>query len=347
MSKRVTFSPEEISIFCDQIAMILDGGIPIYEGTHILYEEMEDSRTKEVLRKIDEGVRNSIPFSEALRESKAFPNYLCEMVKVGEDTGKLEDIMHSLSSFYDRERMVKNSVRSVIGYPAILLGMMAVILLVLVFKILPMFEDIFLELDNGTGATIGLMNTSILVSKVIIGVVFVLLAVLLTVFFRYKLKGNSAIITNILNNNPLSAKLADKINIGKFLATLAVITTGGVETTEAVKQASKVVENKSTLSRINQCIKLLEGNEKPEVAFKETRLLSSLESKMYGVARISGFGDTVLFKLVKKFDAEINERLSSLSSIIETVLVVVLSIIVGAVLISVMMPLMSVIASIG
>ena len=47
MSKATTFSPEEISIFCDQIAMILNGGIPIFEGTHILYEEMEEGRTKE------------------------------------------------------------------------------------------------------------------------------------------------------------------------------------------------------------------------------------------------------------------------------------------------------------
>lgn len=347
MSRTVIFSPEEISIFCNQIAMILDGGIPIYEGTHILYEEMENGKTKEILKKVDENVRASMPFSDALRESGAFPKYMCEMVKVGENTGKLEDIMHSLSDFYEREQMLKNNIRSVISYPAILLGMMAVILLVLIFKILPMFEDIFLELDNGTGATIGLMNTSILISKIIVGVVFVLLAVILIGLLWYKIKGSGAIVTNILNNNPVSAKLADKINIGKFLATLAVMASGGVEITEAVRKSAEVVENKRTLARINNCITMLEANTNPEDAFKENNILSSLESKMYGVARISGFGDTVLYKLVKKFDGDINERLSSLSSIIETVLVVVLSVIVGAVLISVMMPLMSVIASIG
>ena len=154
-------------------------------------------------------------------------------------------------------------------------------------------------------------------------------------------------ITSILNNNPFSAGLADKISIGKFLATLAVMNAGGVEMTEAVKNASKVVENKRTLAKIDKCVKLLEADEKPEIAFKETGLLNSLHSKMFGVARMSGSGDTILFKLVNRFDGDINSMLNSLASVIVTILVVVLSIIVGAVLISVMMPLMSVIASIG
>ena len=347
MSKTIVFSPEEISIFCDQIAMILNGGIPIYEGAYILYEEMDEGKTKNVLKNVAENVKSGMAFSEALKESGSFPTYMCEMVKIGEMTGNLEDIMHSLSDYYERENIVKNSIRSVISYPTVLLGMMAVILMVLVWKILPMFEDIFIELDGGTGTTVGLMNTSILVSEIIAGVVLLLLAALLIIIVWYKFKGESAIITSILNNNPLTSRLADRISVGKFLATLAVMNSAGMEMTEAVKKASKVVENKKTLSKVDKCIQMLEADEKPEEAFKKSGLLSSLHSKMFGVARMSGSGDSILFKLVNRFDADINSRLNSLASVIETVLVVVLSLIVGAVLISVMMPLMSVIASIG
>ena len=347
MSKTIVFSPEEISIFCDQVAMILNGGIPIYEGAFILYEEMDEGKTKNVLKTVAENVKSGMAFSEALKESGSFPAYMCEMVKIGEMTGNLEEIMRSLSDYYERENLVKNSIRSVLSYPTVLLGMMAVILLVLVGKILPMFEDIFLELDGGTGTTVGLMNTSILVSEIIVGVGLVLLAGLLIIIAWYKLKGGSAIVTSILNNNPLTAGLADRISVGKFLATLAVMNSAGMEMTEAVKNASKVVENKKTSAKIDKCIAMLEADEKPEDAFKKSGLLSSLHSKMFGVARMSGSGDSILFKLVNRFDADINSRLNSLASVIETVLVVVLSVIVGAVLISVMMPLMSVIASIG
>ena len=76
MSKATTFSPEEISIFCDQIAMILNGGIPIFEGTHIIYEEMDEGRTKDILKKVDDNVKSGLSFNEALKESGAFPTYM-------------------------------------------------------------------------------------------------------------------------------------------------------------------------------------------------------------------------------------------------------------------------------
>ena len=347
MAKVTTFSPEEISVFCDQIAMILNGGIPIYEGTHILYEELDEGKTKHTLKTIDDFVKDGLPFHEALKESGAFPVYVTEMVKIGEMTGKLEDIMRSLAKFYDRECAVKASIRSVVGYPTVLLGMMAVVLLVLVGKILPMFADIFLELDGGTGTTIALMHNSVLVAKVISVVVLVLLALLIAGLAWYKFKGDNAVVTSFLNNNPLSAKLADKIAIGKFLATLAVMSAGGMEIIEAVKNASAVVENKRTKEKTKKCVEMLEADEKLEDAMKESRIFNSLQSKMLGVARISGSGDTILFKLSEQFDEEIGTRLSSLASIIETALVVILSTVIGAILISVMMPLMSVLSSIG
>ena len=280
MSKTIVFSPEEISIFCDQIAMILNGGIPVYEGAYILYEEMDEGKTKDVLKKVADNVKSGMAFSEALKESGSFPVYMCEMVRIGEMTGKLEEIMHSLADYYERENLVKNSIRSVISYPTVLLGMMAVI----------------------------------------VGVVLVLLALLLISLVWYRFKGGSAVITNIIDNNPISAGLADRISIGKFLATLAVMNSAGMEMTEAVKNASKVVENKKTLAKIDKCIAMLEADEKPEEAFKKAGLLNSLHSKMFGVARLSGSGDSILFKLVGRFDADINQRLGSLASIIETVL---------------------------
>ena len=342
MAKVTTFSPEEISVFCDQIAMILNGGIPIYEGTHILYEELDEGKTKHTLKTIDDFVKDGLPFHEALKESGAFPVYVTEMVKSGEMTGKLEDIMRSLAKFYDRECAVKASIRSVVGYPTVLLGMMAVVLLVLVGKILPMFADIFLELDGGTGTTIALMHNSVLVAKVISVVVLVLLALLMAGLAWYKFKGDNAVVTSFLNNNPLSAKLADKIAIGKFLATLAVMSAGGMEIIEAVKNASAVVENKRTKEKTKKCPFCFQ-----KITDQESRIFNSLQSKMLGVARVSGSGDTILFKLSEQFDEEIGTRLSSLASIIETALVVILSTVIGAILISVMMPLMSVLSSIG
>lgn len=347
MAKSVVLSPEEISVFCGQIAMMLNGGIPIYEGVRILHDELDDGRTKTVLEQMTEVVNTGRPLSEALAESGAFPEYVIEMVRIGEITGKVEDIMKSLSRYYERECAVKDSIKSVIGYPTVLLGMMAAILIILVVKILPMFGDIFLELDGGTGEMLSLMNSSVVTARVISVIVLVLLAVLITVLIWYTFKGANSAMSNLLSNNIFLRNLAYKISVGKFFSALSVMSAAGMEITEAVKNSGKVIENRITKANIEKCIKLLEEDKRVEEAMKESGLLDSVKAKMLGVARVSGADDVILTKFSVKFDEEIGARLNSLASVIETALVVILSLVIGAILLSVMIPLMSVLASIG
>lgn len=347
MVKSTVLSPEEVSVFCGQIAMMLNGGIPIYEGVRILHDELDEGRTKTILEQINEVVNSGRPLSEALAENGAFPEHVIEMVRIGEITGKLEDIMKSLSGYYERECAVKDSIRSVIGYPTVLLGMMAAILLVLVFKILPMFGDIFLELDGGTGETLALMDSSVVTAKIISAVVLVLLAILISVLIWYSVKGSNSAMNSMLSNNIFLRNLAYKISVGKFFSALSVMSAAGMEITEAVKNSGKVIENRTTKANIEKCLKLLEEDHRVEDAMKESGLLDSVKAKMLGVARVSGVDDVILTKFSVKFDEEIGARLNSLASVIETALVVILSVVIGAILLSVMIPLMSVLASIG
>lgn len=347
MAKSMALSPEEVSVFCGQIAMMLNGGIPIYEGVRILHDELDDGRTKAILEQINEVVNTGRSLSEALEESGAFPEYVIEMVRIGEITGKLEEVMKSLSRYYERECAVKDSIRSVIGYPTVLLGMMAAILIILVVKILPMFGDIFLELDGGTGETLALMSGSIVTARVISGIVLVLLFALISVLIWYTYKGSNSAMNSMLSNNVFLRKLAYRISVGKFFSALSVMSAAGMETTEAVKNAAKVIENKMTRANIDKCLSLLEKDHRIEDAMKESELLDSVKAKMLGVARVSGADDVILTKFSVKFDEEIGAKLNSLASVIETALVVILSVVIGAILLSVMIPLMSVLASIG
>lgn len=347
MAKSMALSPEEISVFCGQIAMMLNGGIPIYEGVRILYDELDDGRTKSILEQVNDVVSTGRSLNEALEESGAFPEYVIEMVRIGEITGKLEDIMKSLSRYYERECAVKDSIRSVIGYPTVLLGMMAAILIVLVVKILPMFGDIFLELDGGTGETLALMNSSMITARVISVIVLVLLAVLISVLVWYTFKGSNSAMNSMLSNNIFLRNLAYKISVGKFFSALSVMSAAGMEMTEAVKNSNKVIENRTTKANIEKCIQLLETDHRVEDAMKESGLLDSVKAKMLGVARVSGADDVILTKFSIRFDEEIGTKLNSLASVIETALVVILSVVIGAILLSVMIPLMSVLSSIG
>ena len=345
MADNVRFSSEEISTFCSQIAMILNGGIPIYEGVHILAEQMEPGKTKKILDQIDSEVKDGKEFHAALADSGAFPEYMCEMVKVGEMTGKIEDIMRNLANFYERESHVKASIRSVIGYPTVLFAMMAVIIVVLVTQIIPMFRDIFLELD--AGGSDSALQAGINAGTVIAIIVLAILAVIIFMLIWYRTPGGNKALTNLAYTSRLSGKLADKISTGKFVSAFAVMNAGGMENLEALENSRKVVENKNTLLKVDKCIEEVKGEKKLDDAMIDSGILTRLQGKMLGVASVSGNTDEVLYKISDQYDEEVNARLSSLSSVIETTLIVILSIAVGAILVSIMTPLISAIASIS
>lgn len=147
MKKQRKFTTEELGGFCKQVAMVLKSGISLDEGVYMLLEEVEDKRTKEVLEKMDEMLKDNETFHNAMKETDAFPRYLLSMVHIGEKSGKLEEVLEAMVVYYERESSMKESIRNVIAYPMIMFAMIAVILLVLVLKILPMFQNVFRNLN--------------------------------------------------------------------------------------------------------------------------------------------------------------------------------------------------------
>ncbi|MBO7336719.1 MAG: type II secretion system F family protein, partial [Lachnospiraceae bacterium] len=198
--KKKKFNSDEIAMFCDQIAMLLKGGISVYEGTYMLYSEMEDAKTKEVLRQIDLQVKENIPLYKALTATGAFPEYMVHMVEVGEKTGRLEDVMKSLAEYYERDSRVKAGLRSAIAYPMILFAVMAAIMVVLVWKILPMFERMFTELSSDVAAsTENVLTAGLTAGRIIAVIICAIFAVILLVVLWSRTKAGSRILTKAAN----------------------------------------------------------------------------------------------------------------------------------------------------
>lgn len=80
---------------------------------------------------------------QALEETKVFPEYLIRMTQIGEETGTLDEVMESLAEHYDREEAIRRSVRSAISYPLLMIGMMLVIIIILMTKVMPVFDQVF------------------------------------------------------------------------------------------------------------------------------------------------------------------------------------------------------------
>lgn len=342
------FSSEEIAAFCEQIAIILNGGIPLYEGIYILYEEIEDKNVKEVIKKIDESLKDNQSFHQALKDCGVFPSYMVNMVRIGELTGKLESVMYSLASYYDRESVMKANVRNVITYPIMMFAMMAVVLLVLVFRILPLFERVFLELSvEAANSSNAMMSVGVFAGKVVAVAALSIFAIVIFLVLWYRTKSGKKILQNIGDNFFLTKKLSEMMAIGKFISAMALMTMTGIERKEALEMSSEIISHKKVKKKVEKCTELVAENVEFEEVLKKTKLITGMQGRMISIGARTGVLDVVLQELSKRYDEDIEIRLSGLCTKIETILVVSLSCVVGAILISIMLPLVSIISSIG
>ena len=133
----------EIASFCSEMAMILKSGISSLEGVDLLREDAQTKAEKELLNEIYQSVMDTGRLDQALEETKVFPEYLIRMTQIGEETGTLDEVMESLAEHYDREEAIRRSVRSAISYPLLMIGMMLVIIIILMTKVMPVFNQVF------------------------------------------------------------------------------------------------------------------------------------------------------------------------------------------------------------
>lgn len=342
------FSSEEVAGFCEQIAILLNGGISLYEGIYMLSAEIENHETKSVLEQLEATLKGNKPFWESLDESGAFPSYMVNMVRIGEMTGKLETVMYSLNQYYERESNLKSSIKNVISYPITMFAMIAVILMVLIFKILPMFQNVFEELTTGSNYSGNdMMHLGLLAGKVITVVLAVVSLVVLAFWIWYKSREGRKKIFHFLSGFLLTRNIMELMAVGKFVSSMFLMISSGMNTKESFEMAKAVVDHKAVKEKIHKCLEMLEKEVPMEKALKETKLITGMQGRMISVGAKTGVMDAVFEKLSKQYDNEIENELAGLAGGVETVLVVALSVIVGAILISVMMPLISIISTIG
>ena len=142
------FSNMEISAFCGQIALVLKSGISSIEGITIMVEDAPEGEERQILEQILKRMQETGSLYDSLSDTGLFPSYMLHMVEIGEETGTLDDVMEALSSHYDREDAIGKSIKSAVTYPLIMAGMMIAVIIVLLVKVMPIFNQVFVQLGT-------------------------------------------------------------------------------------------------------------------------------------------------------------------------------------------------------
>ena len=159
--KRAWMTPSEVSLFCQQVELLLQSGIPLYEGMRSLADNYQSTPYREALTELAQKVDETGSLYEGMRESPLFPAYVREMVRLGERLGELENVCHGLATYYEREDNIRKAIRNAVTYPLVLIAMMACVIAVLMTRVLPIFRQVLGEMgevtrEGGSLASLGM-----------------------------------------------------------------------------------------------------------------------------------------------------------------------------------------------
>ncbi len=349
MSKQITLSNSEIAAFCEQMAMILKSGITPKDGLDLMLNDAKDNTTREVLRKIISFTLSGDSFTSSLKASELFPEYVENMVAIGEETGRLDEVMQSLADYYNHEDMVSDNIRSAITYPLIMVCMMVFIIIVLITKVLPLFNQVFIQLGTEmSGISASLLRVGQSLQTYSIVLVIVLVALLIFVIFLSRTAPGKRLARNMKNHFGPTKNFFRNIAYGRFANGMALTLSSGMGIYQALNMVRELVEHEEVEGQIEVCERAIqEDGDSFAEGLMKAGLFGNLYSRMIAIGVKTGDVDEILKKIGHLYEEDTDKRLQSFISIIEPTLVIVLSLIVGLILLSVILPLLGVMSNLG
>ncbi len=343
-------SSSELSYFCTQIAMILKSGMLIPDGVEWMYNDIEEGNVKNALGSLMDELSYKVPLYKAMENSGYFPSYIINMSQIGNVTGRLDDVMSSLSEYYERENYLKSKIRNSVFYPSMLFIMMSFVIILLVTKIFPIFEGMIKELGgqmSNESSFIISFSAGIMTGKVTLAAVIIILLFITAVYIISKTKNGNSLLNKFLNSFFLTRSIMKKITAYRFASSMSLLLSSGMNVDNSINLLLDIVKEPDLRYKIEQCSRSMNSGEDFLESISKLSLFSSMHMQMLNMGQRTGEMDTVMKKITNTYEYEADQSISNAVSLIEPILVGTLCIVIGFILISVMLPLMNIMSSIG
>lgn len=345
-SKKQGLSAAELSNFCGQVALILEAGLPLYDGMETLAGADKGSENADIYVSASKGVTETGSLYDALKEDERWPKYLVEMVRIGERSGQLDRVMRGLEEYYAREDRIRSSIVSAVTYPLVLGAMLIVIVLILLWKVLPVFRRVLNSMGVGlTESGSALMRVGEAVGWIILVLVAIVVVAVVVGALLMRTKHRDKVLSLVQKMVPSMNTLNQKLSAARVASVLSMMLSSGFPTDEALDMTSAVLEDKNAAGKVQSIRASLEAGGTFAEAITNTGLFDDLHNRMIAMGSATGREDQVLGKMASLYEDQVEEGITRLVAIIEPSLVALLSIVIGAVLLSVMLPMAGILTS--
>jgi len=340
-----------LTTFTRQLATLVDAGLPLLRGLRVLEKQERNKVLKDIIGQLSLSIEGGSTFSEGLAQHpKVFNRLFVNMVKAGELGGVLEVVLTRLSEFMEKAQKIKGKVIAAMFYPVAVLIVATGILIILMVKVVPSFEQVFIGMADGaqlpafTRLVLGIsrmMKDNILMTLgILVGLVIIFLLFKRTKFGRhatdkFKLK------------MPVVGPVVSKVAISRFTRTLGTLISSGVPILQALTIVRETAGNVVISNAVNAIHESVKEGETITAPLEASGVFPPMVISMVDVGEQTGALPEMLLKIADNYDEEVDNAVAAMTSLLEPIMIVFLAVVVGSIVIAMFLPLIDLMNRVG
>jgi type IV pilus assembly protein PilC len=341
-SKGGKITPEDIAIFSRQLATMMAAGIPMVQS----FEIVGNGNDKPAMQKLILDIKADVEGGSSLHESLSkhplyFDDLFTNLVEAGEQAGALENLLDKIATYKEKSEALKKKVKKALFYPAAVLVVAVVVTVILLIFVIPQFEKLFegfgAELPAFTQMVINasrfLQDKGVFVAMVVAGAIYAF------IYFKKRSKKMREVLDRMALKMPVIGPILTKSAIARYARTLSTMFAAGVPLVEALESVAGATGNIVYEDAVMKMREEVATGIRLQQAMQNTGVFPNMVIQMIAVGEESGSLDEMSGKVATFYEADVDNAVDSMSSLLEPLIMAILGVLVGGLVIAMYLPI--------
>jgi type IV pilus assembly protein PilC len=333
---------QDIAVFSRQLATMLAAGIPLVQGLEIVGNGHEKPSVQKLILGIKAEIEGGTSLHEALAKNPLyFDDLYVNLVEAGEHSGALESLLDKIATYKEKTEALKKKVKKALFYPAAVVAVAVIVTIILLVFVIPEFESLF----KGFGANLPaftqfVINLSNSVQSYGIYYAIVLGAGVYTFFYFHKRSRRMReVLDRLMLKLPIIGPILNKAAIARYARTLATMFAAGVPLVEALDSVAGATGNIVYENAVHRMRDEVSTGQRLQRAMENVGIFPNMVVQMIAVGEEAGSLETMSGKVAAFYEAEVDNAVDSMSSLLEPLIMAVLGVLVGGLVIAMYLPI--------
>lgn len=333
---------KDIALFTRQLATMMKAGVPLLQSFDIVGKGAANRAVAKLLFEVKTEVETGSSLAQAFRKYPLYFDALfCNLVQAGEQAGILETLLDRLASYKEKILAIKSKIKAALFYPVAIIVVAFIITSVIMIFVIPSFKEVFrsfgADLPAPTLVVIAISDYFVKYWYVLFGVIF---GGIYAFFFAWKRSiAVQMFMDRLILRIPVFGDLVRKSTVARWTRTLSTMFAAGVPLVEALDSVGGASGNYVYVVGTKQIQAEVSTGTSLTVAMQNSNLFKSMVVQMVAIGEETGSLDAMLSKVADFYEAEVNDAVEALSSLMEPLIMVVLGTLIGGMVIAMYLPI--------